>query len=284
MKYFKIIIISSFSLLILCGFSSSNNKAGIKLPSFLEWEQINDSIFNEAMTLYYYEKMAWLSTDSAKFHNVNHDDIRDCTLVCYDDRFNYIFVSDRDSILFETNLYFNEDNQHFIVSDKKRPITELEKRAIDEKETMVNTAIEEYGDSILVDDINTINFEACYLPNNVRRLFIICGTTQDKVLPLGDDYSFDFDDNLKIVKWRKYHNSRLLVPLEEDAEKITISLSPNTPYVPVTDICTFLLYGYELYGIEEMDFYHTAFDQKVYSKFFPAQHKIITVLDDKVIW
>ena len=62
--------------------------------------------------------------------------------------------------------------------------------------------------------------------------------------PIGDDYAFDFDKDMNILSWRRFHRSFLEQPITMNVEEITEvmhSHTPMTPYFTTTDIANYML-------------------------------------------
>lgn len=118
--------------------------------------------------------------------------------------------------------------------------------------------------------------------DNLTRLYLIQGTNKSKLIPYGNDYSFDFDKNCNLIARRKYHNSFIPIDFsqkEGNIHKCTHSHLKDNPYITPTDVATFLLYGHDLYGMNTFSVYSTALS--CYFTYNATAHSIVLVEDEE---
>ena len=238
-----------------------------ELPSAETLASINDSIVREAMTLYFYEKTAWLGGD--KFAD-------ECKNAAKID--GVLTLPNQDAAI--STLYYNLEERkcyyEFTASFQQgttssstdvRDLSDYELYMIHLK-NHCSEQIVSVGILVGVSpDFGSLNMEMVPLNENLTRVFILSGTSHDKVIPFGNDYSFDFDAEGHLVGYRKYH-SRLIPAELSDTNQITELVHSHlhgNPYITSTDICTFLLYGAELYNLKEFSVYSV--DYGCYFKF-----------------
>lgn len=86
--------------------------------------------------------------------------------------------------------------------------------------------------------------------------------TEKGVIPFGNDITVDFDEDFNLITWRKEHNTFIPARLDPDEEigEFFHTYVPDKPFISPTDICTFLLYGHDLYGMNSFSVLSTAFN------------------------
>lgn len=100
---------------------------------------------------------------------------------------------------------------------------------------------------------------------NSSYFYLIMGTSKHNIIPFGNDYFFEWDNNGKLIRWQKFHKSLISTPTKMDGKDMQIVSAvhnhlPVTPYITSTDICTFRLYGTDLFGMQEFKVLSTALD------------------------
>src|SRR5690606_39047972 len=114
-------------------------------------------------------------------------------------------------------------------------------------------------------------YEEGFTPNIViipqmggYRAYLIMGANVLNVIPFGNDYIFILDESGNIIHWKKFHNSLIKTIVKDESGNNVISFIhshlPMTPYISATDICTFRLYGADLFGKESFIVSSTALD------------------------
>ena len=236
--------------LLICSFSinaSAKKKMNVfKLQAMMQ--PINDSILTEGYKLYCYEKAAWIGTDMVVAHCKYMDDFEGVIVYEATDGKLHCIAYDKFHLqcLFD---YTHDENNTY--SDVKRPLTEYEAKLVDMRLKMKQKCLE----TNMINMMESMNTDLIPLPNNCYRMYWLTGTTKENVVPMGNDYSFDFDENLNIIKKTKYHNSFIPTKWPEGKSVQTVMHThlEDNPYMTPTDICNFLLYARDCYEIKEFE-------------------------------
>lgn len=94
-----------------------------------------------------------------------------------------------------------------------------------------------------------LNFDVVWITPQLVRLYILQGTTLYDIIPFGNGYSVDFDANMNVLAFRHHHQSYLLMENHKEIESLIHSHLKDNPFMTATDVCNYLLYGRDLYGI-----------------------------------
>lgn len=235
----------------------------------------NDSVIKEGYKLYLYEKMNWLATDNFYAAGIP---AQGSLVYEADSVLNVVFVTADQQCVWEEHLdlrtmQISRDSLH-------RPLTrtELDVQARNmrllEKTIHAGLPVYQYP-----QDKASFNIDFVRINENVTRVYVIMGALTNNLIPFGNDFSCDFDNNDSLIASRSYHHSYIPIEWEKGTEikKVTHSHTKDNPYVTPTDICTFMLYGYDLYGLDAMYVYSTALHS--YFAFIPSEMMIITSTD-----
>ena len=114
-----------------------------------------------------------------------------------------------------------------------------------------------------IPEAGNLNADVVEISPTLTRVYLLQGTNKSKLIPFGNDYSFDFDAAGNMLARRKYHSSFIPIDFsgkEGNIRKCTHSHLTDNPYITPTDIATFLLYGHDLYGMKTFSIYSTAFN------------------------
>lgn len=238
-------LITIFICLFFCCSIYAQKK---ELPSEERLMQINDSIVEEGEALYVSEIMSWRLTDLYFSRQHKAEDIGGSLVydlsesVC-----SALFVNkERDNCLFEIRMDLTSGEMDVI--DSVRPITERENEELLDRLTKIGIAIKQYADSLnwISQEEGRFNWDLLHIDGH-HRLYVLQGVTKSDVIPFGNDYSFDFNENNEIINFRKYHKSFLPLPTVtengEIPEETVHSHLRDNPFITATDICNFLLYG-----------------------------------------
>lgn len=210
--------------------------------------KIADSIENEGKVLFKSEWASWYGTDifSAKCESrraiaggyISYDNGKGLT--------NIFFSKGDDPVVLSTISFgydFNADNYQLDTTNRKFTRTEKELFAIRQ------TAIKEiYKDTSFFR--NYSNAELNPVPvihNNIKRVYVLTGTTAHGVILFGNDYLIGFDENNAIISKKRLHKNLIPVFFSTDKSKIQISgmhthLPETGEFITATDICTLMLY------------------------------------------
>ena len=233
------------------------------------------------MWLYTYEKLAWRATDSLMKYNVKREEINSATAFEEGNlTWRYIFANlEKEQTVFELTHHLSNDTSFYVCSATPRKLKPTEIEQLKAKQIAPRKVIKEKGDSIFLANTSGLNWDLLPLEKGGYRLYLLHGTTKHGVIPIGDDYAFDFDKDMNILRWRRFHRSFLEQPITMNGEEITEvihSHTPMTPYFTTTDIANYMLYGCDLYGIKRFSVLSTAFAGTSYLTTFDVEKMKLT--------
>jgi hypothetical protein len=234
-----------------------------------------DSILKEGNLLYQYEKVAWVSTDIALSQkNIKKN---------YGGYFVYIIGDTIKSIILGKDKIKCIKEFMFVKNVKKpdkaidsdRYFTDYEKLLLSIREKVINE-INQNSTKYGISCPEGFNINIDLIPSGKNyKVYLITGTSESDVIPIGNDYLFTTDDNGSIVSWKKFHSKLLPQPAKgpngENIRECTHSHLRIEPYISATDICTFKLYG-SLFGLNEFSVYSTSLSK--YFKYNLKKDKI----------
>ena len=241
MKNLKLTLAFCCATLILASCSTLK-----KMPSSAEMQAINDSIVAEGFQLYYSERANWVATDlmlekcdmANVGGSVTYQPDENTWVVVFFDR------NDKNCVL-EYRVSTLSDEAY--VFDSIRPISEEEKALWHRNNILIEKAIGKYGDKMQFasKSFGSPNLDIIEINDHLIRMYFLQGTIKHDLIPFGNDYSIDFDENLEPVAFRKYHNSLIAIPTKDSGEEVRMTVHshlPDNPFITPTDICNFLLY------------------------------------------
>ncbi|MGQ1891795.1 hypothetical protein ACT29H_15245 [Thermophagus sp. OGC60D27] len=218
------------------------------LNSFSQDENIQaklDSILKEADLIYNYEKSVWNSSDlllTNKKIKKNYGGY----IVCHSNdtlTVTYLDKKQKESIA-RYRYKFDNLDKPLISRMELSSLTALEKELFESKKKIM---------SQLSDSKYNVTVPRGYNPNFVLikenegyKLYIIMGTTEIGVIPIGNDYLFKANSEGDITYWKKFHSRMIPTMAEFNGENVISSFHSHlrtTPYITATDICTFRLYA-----------------------------------------
>jgi hypothetical protein len=237
--------------------------AGSKLPSQDELATINDSILQEGLRLYTYEKLSWMASDLLAEHaTVDLSSIRGSAVQLDDKGKLTHFYCRQDSVVFSCTIDLND----FTLSwdNTVRPMTEDDRDAVHFRSEMINRIIETYGDSIYTIQDGSINIDLIWLGTDKLRAYLLQGTTLNGVIPFGNDYYADIDRDGNLIEFHRFHHSYIPIDIRQAGENTQVlevmhSHTVDNPFFTPTDICTALLYAHDLYGMKSVCILSTVF-------------------------
>ena len=240
------------------------------LPSQDELEAINDSILQEGLNLYLYEKLSWLASDLLIEHaTVDLSGIR--AAVQLDDNAQLThFYCRQDRVVFSCTLDLNDFSLSW--DNTVRPMTEDERDAVHFRSDLIKRIMETYGDSIYSIKDGSKNIDLIWLGNDKLRVYLLQGTTLNGVIPFGNDYYVDIDRNGNLIEFHRFHHSYIPIDISEAGEDTQVmevihSHTVDNPFFTPTDICNALLYARDLFGMKSICVLSTAFDPSVIMTF-----------------
>lgn len=206
---------------------------------------ILDSICTEGYNLFLAECVNWVATDSVLEHYERDSIGGNVIWQPTDSTWKAVFFdSEFRHTIFE--LCFNMHTGKYDFSYDKRPSTEMEIKQRELRASMFENAFRRYGDSLRYNSsLGRLNFDFVRVNDSTIRMYILQGTERTNVIPFGNDYSIDFDNDGNLIAFRRYHHSLIAISTEEsnDERDITVhSHLKDNPYITPTDICNFLLY------------------------------------------
>jgi hypothetical protein len=213
-----------------------------------ELRGITDSILLEGNLLALYERAAWIAgdmfqtQDSATINKfggylVYHDENGDVRVVFADG------TQDNLVCIYDVTFYDNPDNP-MAESTIERTFTNYEEQLWRVRDTLIeqimklDAEIQQYEEFPL----NHILFPTHF----GYRFYYISGTSQNAVIPFGNDYFFDADEEGNVTYWRKIHSRLIAQPMEYEGNpvrEVTHSHLLSEPFITPSDVCTFQLYA-----------------------------------------
>lgn len=256
-------LLSLILLLPMLCVAQPDQIADSKLPSRDEVATINDSILQEGLRLYTYEKLSWMASDLLAEHaTVDLSSIRGSAVQLDDNGKLTHFYSRQDSVVFSCTIDLND----FTLSwdDTVRPMTEDDQDAVHFRSEMINRIIETYGDSIYTIQDGSINIDLIWLGTDKLRAYLLQGTTLNGVIPFGNDYYADIDRDGNLIEFHRFHHSYIPIDIRQAGENTQVlevmhSHTVDNPFFTPTDICTALLYAHDLYGMKSVCILSTVF-------------------------
>jgi len=221
-----------------------------------------DSILREGYTLYLYEKAAWYSTDEFVERVEDKSGVRQTVFPSGENELSALFYREADSTAV-FSFKMNVVSGGATIEAEPRPLTEMELGAIRLRnalqEKLVNSDVQIASHP---EAAGNLNLEILPLDGLIR-LYFLQGTTLNNLIPFGNDVTVDFDEDLNLITWRKEHNTFIPAKWDSDEEDIGEFFHTHVqdkPFISPTDICTFLLYGHDLYGMNTFSVISTAYD------------------------
>lgn len=217
----------------------------------------NDSILSEAYRLYLAEKVSWTMEDIFFEKCPRKQDFHGWFQ--YPDSTVYsnhgIFYNAQNEVIYE--ISWNMETGNIQVSDTLRAMSESELSYNKIRLKCLNAVSTLEGVGAPPSGTN-YSYEAILLDENLIRVYVFLGTTQHGVIPFGSDFSYDCDFDGNVLAFRKYHNASILAPTKVDGNPVLRMYHSHVDFCPLiapTDIALFLLYGYELGGLDRFSVY-----------------------------
>lgn len=251
------------------------------LPPLAELFAVNDSVIKEGHRLYFFEKINWNVADFL-FANHKAEEVGASLTYMAEDSLMIALFADTSIVNTVCELQWDMRTNQYNPIETSRVLTEREKELI-ERRKVIMTRMQDMADSIngIPQGFGNFNFDIIRINDNITRLYILTGTLQKNTIPFGNDYSIDFDNDNNIVAFRRYHNSLLAIQATYDGEAVTPIHShlENNPYITPTDICNYLLYARDVFGIDTFMVYSTKF--KTRFLYVDKMKSIITAMDNE---
>jgi len=264
-------LLSLFLLLPMLCVAQPDQTAASKLPSQDELATINDSILQEGLRLYTYEKLSWMASDLLAEHaSVDLSSIRGSAAQLDGNSKLTHFYCRKDSVVFSCTLDLNDFSLSW--DNTVRPMTEDDKDAVHFRSEMINRIIETYGDSIYTIQDGSINIDLIWLSTDKLRAYLLQGTTLNGVIPFGNDCYVDIDIDGNLIEFHRFHHSYIPIDIRQtgddtQAMEVIHSHTVDNPFFTPTDICNALLYARDLFEMKSVSVLSTAFDPPVIMTF-----------------
>ena len=245
--------------------------ADSKLPSQDELAAINDSILQEGLQLYIFEKLSWVASDLLAEHAAVDLTSISGSAVDLDDNGKLThFYCQQDSVVFSCTLDLNDFSVTW--DNTVRPMTEDDRAAVQFRSDIINSIFDTYGDSIHSIKEGSFNVDIIWLGADRLRVYLLQGTTLNGVIPFGNDYYVDIDIDGNITEFHRFHHSYIPIDMSQAGEdtqamEVIHSHTVDNPFFTPTDICNALLYARDIFGMKSVCVLSTAFDPPVIMTF-----------------
>lgn len=264
-------LLSLILLLPMLCVAQPDRTAVSKLPSQDELAAINDSILQEGLQLYIYEKLSWVASDLLVEHAaVDLTSIRGSAVEIDDNGKLTHFYCRQDSVVFSCTLDLNDFSMS--LDNTVRPMTDDERDAVYFRSDIKKRILETYGDSIYTIQDGSINFDLIWLGSDKLRAYLLQGTTLSRVIPFGNDCYVDIDSDGNLIEFHRLHHSYIPIGISQSVKdmqtmEVIHSHTVDNPFFTPTDISNALLYARDLYEIKSVCVLSTAFDPPVIMTF-----------------
>lgn len=205
--------------------------------------EITDSILAEGNLLYQYERAAWMSTDLAHADKQVARLFKSYLIYQDGDTIKGIIINSGD-IVVATYLFYQDFTKEYSSDLTRRDLSDKESKLLTARNEILNN-LNKYKYPVTCPDGFSLNM--ILIPyNDGYKFYIITGTSQNGVIPFGNDYIFFAGSDYAIKDWRKFHSG--LIPVESNSGENAIISSVHShlkkePFISATDICTFKLYA-----------------------------------------
>lgn len=230
-------------------------------PAMHEINVVNDSVIDEGNVLYLHDKLSWVMSDAYKQMCSSKTASLSTVGLLNDTLMSGIMIDvDQLKCVFECRLNLNTGEIEPFNLVRGLSPKELERA---ERQVALLEKIGELDGIASIAEAGNLNADVVEISPTLTRVYLLQGTNKSKLIPFGNDYSFDFDAAGNLLVRRKYHSSFIPIDFsgkEGNIRKCTHSHLTDNPYITPTDIATFLLYGHDLYGMKTFSVYSTAFN------------------------
>ncbi|MBR5118324.1 MAG: hypothetical protein IK100_06745 [Muribaculaceae bacterium] len=220
---------------------------------------VNDSVIDEGNTLYLHDKLNWVMSDAYKQMCSSKTASLSVVGQLNDTLMSGIMIdADQMRCVFECRLNLNTGEIEPF--DLVRGLTPKEIARAERQMALLET-VSDLDGIYNVAEAGNLNADVVEISPNLTRVYLLQGTDKSKLIPFGNDYSFDFDAAGNLLARRKYHKSFIPIDFsskEGNIRKCTHSHLDDNPYITPTDIATFLLYGHDLYQMKTFSVYSKA--------------------------
>ena len=230
-------------------------------PALHVIDVVNDSVIDEGNVLYLHDKLTWVMSDAYKQLCSSKTASLSVVGMLNDTLMSGIMVDvDQLKCVFECRLNLNTGEIEPFNLVRGLTPKELERA---ERQVELLDKLSELDGIVSIREAGNLNTDVVEISPTLTRVYLLQGTNKSKLIPFGNDYSFDFDASGNLLTRRKYHSSFIPIDFsgkEGNIHKCTHSHLDDNPYITPTDIATFLLYGHDLYGMTTFSVYSKALD------------------------
>jgi len=250
MKKYYILLIAIFTISIAAAQEQFTEKQ-IKVKT--------DSILIEGNLLYQFEKSAWIATDLTRENKKVKKEFKSYFVYLKLDTIKTIILNKDNKCIYEYS-FINNFDKPTLENSNFRDLNTIESYLIKIKEGIISNIEKNKQYEVKCPDGYELNNILIPIVNGYK-FYLITGTSQNNIIPFGNDYLFNIDNDGSITSWKKFH-SRLIAtmtkgPDGEEVRGVFHSHLRTEPFISPTDICTFRLYG-PLYKMNEFSVYSPA--------------------------
>ena len=233
----KLLTTTTFLFLTLIASGQENiSDSEIKLKT--------DSILTEGNLLYKFERAAWVSTDMAMARTDIKNRYGGYLIYQTEDTVkSIVFEKGINECIYELQFTTDFSNPYKEIVGN-RQLTENENKLQLLKLKITDEALSAKYD-VTCPEGYSLNMQL--IPYNIGyKLYILSGTSQTDLVPLGNDYVFFANTSGEINSWRKFHSHLIYSPTQYNGKQIVGLMHSHLktePYITATDICTFKLYA-----------------------------------------
>lgn len=224
-------------------------------------EKIAKKIVAEATILYRSEIASWYGTDLLLAQHIDGVESKLGGYFSYPDgdETKCIFYDNAELPSVFATITFGK------TPEISKATTNMEKRALTKKELGYYN-IAKATRKLVAEDSFFVHYENLSLNiipvigGKTKKAYIIRGTAQADILPLGGDYLLTFDNDYKIKTKERLHNSYVPTGCGADVKtSYHTHVEGKSPYITVTDVCTLMLYhnvcNFDNYVVMSKDYY-----------------------------
>ncbi|WP_153394297.1 hypothetical protein [Chryseobacterium vaccae] len=224
-----------------------------------ELKQKLDSIKAEGNLLFSHENASWHSGDLISQNKSVAGSVGTYLTYKVHDTIKTVFLNREQSLVLAEYSFKNNGTKPVKENFRQRKLNNTESGI----NKVRNTIIPQLSDpKYEVGVPEGYNLNIIILPLNEKyKVYLIPGTSQNGIIPFGNDYLFITDGEGKILSNQRFH-SRLIPAITQmengtTSVKTTHSHLKTNPFISATDICTFKLYA-PLTKMEEFSVYSPA--------------------------
>lgn len=208
----------------------------------------SQNILEKGFKLYKLERSAWISSDSIvnKIKDINisgfvsYFDTNTIKVIFYEK------INDDDFLIHFTLEYDTSIKVKYLnINDHKRKPESEEKNYIELRESTLDLI--SHFEKLYTNYENTGKNIAILKEKGKYKIYLMTGSTEYGILPIGNDYEFECKENSTIIEFVcKIHQNYLPINLIDIPKNIKASMhthsNKSSDFITPTDICTMMLY------------------------------------------